>query len=309
MERELIAWLKSRIQHHPHVRRGIGDDCAILHPSPASEFVVTTDMLMDRVDFLWGTHDPLLIGRKCLAVNLSDLAAMGARPIAAFVSLAIPKSFSIDSIQSLMQGMLDLVSEYEFEIAGGDTNTHDGALVVSVTAIGAAPVGQAWTRDGAKPGDRLLVTGPLGGSLLEHQFTFTPRVREALAWREVAEIHAAIDISDGFALDLSRLLEASKCGAVIDESRLPISDAARRMSVSGSGRTLLEHALGDGEDFELILAAAPDQADRLVEYAKRNGQSLIDVGEVTEARNIVVRTTSGAMEPLAITGFVHRLDA
>lgn len=308
MERDLIDWLKSRAPRHPHVRRGIGDDCAVLTQSAVSETVVTTDMLMDQVDFVWGKHDPKRIGRKCLAVNLSDLAAMGATPVAAFVSLAIPKSFEPAAVQLLMEGVIELANEYGLELAGGDTNTYDGPLAVSITALGEAPVGGSWMRDGAKVGDRILVTGPLGGSLLEHQFTFTPRVHEALAYRDVAEVHAAIDISDGFSLDLSRLLEASQCGAIIEESAIPISDAARRMSASGSGKTSLEHALGDGEDFELILTATPQAAQRLLEFAVRHGQLLIDVGEITLGREVLLRSSEGLVRPLPISGFIHRLD-
>lgn len=307
MEHELITWLTARTHRVAGVRLGIGDDAAILTPSPGCEIVVTTDMLMDRVDFLWDTHDPQLIGRKCLAVNLSDLAAMAARPVAAFVSLAIPRSCQLPQVQQLLQGTLDLAAQFNVEIAGGDTNTHDGPLVVNVTAIGEAPIGRAWTRTGAKPGDRILVSGALGGSISEHQFTFTPRVKEALAWREVATVNAAMDISDGFSLDLSRLLRASAAGAIICEDRLPISDAAHSLYTSGSGKTPLQHALGDGEDFELILCAAPQAAEQLLDFAKRNGQTLIDVGEVTEGDALRMRTSGGQIEPLPIAGFQHRL--
>ncbi len=307
MEHELIDWLRGRTKRAAGVRIGIGDDGAILTPSAGCEFVVTTDMLMDGVDFLWGEHDPVLIGRKCLAVNLSDLAAMAARPVAAFVSLALPRLFSLEQVKMLMGGMLDLAANFEMEIAGGDTNSYDGPLVVSVTAMGEAPLGRAWTRNGAKVGDRILVSGALGGSLLEHQFTFTPRVREALAWREAIEIHAAIDISDGFSLDLSRLLKASGVGAIVEESRIPISDAAQSMSLAGSGKSPLAHALGDGEDFELILCAAPDVTERILEFSRQDGQTLIDVGRVTEGREILLRTLKGAVALLPISGYEHRL--
>lgn len=307
MENELIQWLRVRTKRTAGVRIGIGDDAAILTPSSGNELVVTTDMLMDRVDFIWGEHDPALIGRKCLAVNLSDLAAMAARPLAAFVSLALPRSFSLEQVKKLMGGMLDLAAEFEMEIAGGDTNSYDGPLVVSVTAMGETPQDNAWTRAGAKPGDRILVSGPLGGSIVEHQFTFTPRVREAQAWREVDTIHSAIDISDGFSLDLSRLLNASSVGAIIEESQIPISDAARQMSAAGSGKTPLAHALGDGEDFELILSVAPDAAKVLLNSARSKGQTLIEVGQVIEGSEILLRSSNGKTAPLPITGYEHRL--
>lgn len=307
MEHELIDWLTSRTKRGGGVRLGIGDDAAILAPSPGSEMVVTTDMLMDRVDFLWDTHDPALIGRKCLAVNLSDLAAMAAQPIAAFVSLAIPRSFSLLSVQQLLQGVLDLAAEFELEIAGGDTNTHDGPLVISVTAIGETPFGRAWRRDGAKPGDRILVSGQLGGSISDHQFTFKPRVREAIAWREAAQVHAAIDISDGLSLDLSRMLRASRVGAILEERRIPISDAARHLSSAGSGKSPVQHALGDGEDFELLLCAQPSAADELLAFARRHNQTLIDVGEITEDSAMLLQDAKSQLTPLLITGYEHQL--
>jgi thiamine-monophosphate kinase len=308
MEEELVQWLRSRANSSSAVPRGIGDDAAILSPSSGAELCVTTDMLMDRVDFLWDRHEPALIGRKCLGVNLSDLAAMAARPTAAFVSLAIPKSTSLECIQQLMEGMIALAAEFGVVIAGGDTNTHDGPLVVSVTAMGETPIGRAWTREGANPGDRILVTGPLGGSILGRQFTFTPRVREALAWREAAQVTAAIDISDGFGLDLSRLLSASGLGAIIQAARLPLSDAAIEMSRSeGSEKSPLQHALGDGEDFELILTAAPDEAQKLLRFSKERGMTLIDVGETTAERNLWLEESDGRRVPLPASGFRHEL--
>lgn len=306
MEHELIAWLKERVHHAPGVQLGIGDDAALLAPTPGSELVVTTDMLMDQVDFLWTTHDPALIGRKCLAVNLSDLAAMAAKPVSAFVSLAIPRSERFAKVQQLLNGLLDLAAEFEVEIAGGDTNTHDGPLVVSVTAMGEVPSGKAWKRTGAKPGDRILLTGPLGGSILEKQFTFTPRVREALAWRNVGDVRAAIDISDGFSLDLSRLLRASAAGAVIDQDRFPIAPAAHQRS-SDSGKSPFQHALGDGEDFELILCAERSAAATLLDFAKRSGQTLLDIGEVTQGDAMLLREPSGQLVPLPVAGYEHRL--
>lgn len=307
MEHELIAWIDERVKCVPGVRLGIGDDAAILAPSPGCEMVVTTDMLMDQVDFIWGTHDPLLIGRKCLAVNLSDLAAMAAKPIAAFVSLAIPRSFSLMQVQQLLQGALDLAAEFEIQIAGGDTNTYDGPLVVSVTAIGETPIGRAWTRSGVKLGDRILVTGPLGGSITEKQFTFMPRVKEALAWREIVNIHAAIDISDGFSLDLTRLLKLSRVGAIVEETHIPITNAARELAKNGAGKSPLAHALSDGEDFELILCAAPDAAKRLFDFAADRGHTLIDVGEITKGNAAQLRDAEGRLSPMPIAGYEHRL--
>src|SRR5439155_14937210 len=182
-----------------------------------------------------------------------------AAPLAALVSLALPRQGGESLAQRLYEGMLPLAAEFDCPIAGGDTNSWDGPLVISVTALGEVPPQRRWLRNGAHPGDAILVTGEFGGSIRGRQFDFRPRVREALWLADNATVDAAIDVSDGLSLDLFRICEASGCGAVIELSSIPIAEAAMQMSRE-DGSSPSDHALGDGEDFELILVVPPDVA-------------------------------------------------
>ena len=263
MELELIEWLRRRVRTSAAIEQGIGDDAAILALPPERRLVVSTDLLLDGVHFRLAEVSPQRVGRKCLAVNLSDLAAMAAEPLAAFISLALPRDQGLELGQALYAGMLPLAEEFAIPIAGGDTNSWEQPLAVNVTVLGSVAPGRAWLRSGAQVGDWVLVTGSLGGSLLGHHFDFRPRVHEARMLADRYPIHAAMDISDGLALDLSRLARESRCGACLELDSIPISPAAHQMAAA-DGRSPLEHALGDGEDFELLLALAPEEAIRLL---------------------------------------------
>lgn len=305
MERELLAWLRDRLPPHPRVPLGFGDDAALLEARPGWRMVVTTDMLTEGVDFIVGEHEPPRIGRKALAVNLSDLAAMGAEPVAAFVSLALPKAGGLELAHALYEGILPLAAEFELAIAGGDTNSWDGPLVINVTAIGECEENRELRRDGALPGDAILVTGEFGGSLLGKQFDFTPRVREARWLVEHCQIHAAMDVSDGLSLDLSRLASASGCGAALDLGCIPISASARVFADSRKdGRTALDHALSDGEDFELILAAPPKQAEELVR-SQPLGVPLMRIGTFVAETGLWSQQPDGKRIPLSPDGYEH----
>lgn len=235
MENDLVRWFRENLPAHPRLLVGAGDDAAILRMSDEANLVATTDMLMDGVDFVLAEHEPERIGRKALAVNLSDLAAMAAQPVAALVSLALPRRGGEALAKQLYAGMLPLAAQFDCPLAGGDTNSWDGPLVISITALGEVPPQRRWRRSGARPGDLLLVTGSFGGSILGKQFDFTPRIREALWLAEHAEIHA-MDVSDGLSLDLARLIEASGCGATLEEELIPIARAAHELN-KRDGRT------------------------------------------------------------------------
>ncbi len=264
MESEFIDWLRPRAPTSSAVLVGIGDDAALLD-LPSQRCVVTSDMLMDGVDFVLDQVDPRRVGRKALAVNLSDLAAMAARPVAVIVSIAVPRHAPLSLPQSLYAGLIELAEEYQVALAGGDTNRWEHPLAISVTAIGEPTERGVLRRSGARPGDAIVVTGEFGGSILGRHFDFTPRVTEVLALHRRYELHAGIDVSDGLSLDLSRLAQESGCGAMIVPQAIPISPAAVQFALQrNDGSTPLDHALGDGEDFELILAVPADQAERLL---------------------------------------------
>jgi thiamine-monophosphate kinase len=263
METEFIQWLRSRVPSHLQLLVGPGDDAAVLRLAAGGGCVVTSDMLSDGVDFILGQCEPRLVGRKSLAVNLSDLAAMAARPVAAVVSLMLPRQDALRLAQELYEGLLPLADEFGVAIAGGDTNTWDGGLVICVTALGEAGPRGSLLRSGARPGDEILVTGQFGGSILGKHFQFTPRVHEAWLLHQRYELHAGTDVSDGLSLDLSHILDESGCGAVLELEAVPISDAAHQLA-ERDPPSPLEHALADGEDFELILAVPPAEAARLL---------------------------------------------
>jgi thiamine-monophosphate kinase len=303
MEPEFLSWLRGRLPSHPQLQLGVGDDAAILQLAQDARCVVTSDMLNDGVDFLWNQCDGSLVGRKSLAVNLSDLAAMAARPLAAVVSLALPRRNALEVACQLYDGLLPLAAEFGIAIAGGDTNVWDGPLAISITAIGEVTERGALLRGGARPGDAILVTGRLGGSLLGRHFRFTPRVREALLLNERYALHAGIDVSDGLSLDLSRLAQESGCGAVLELEAVPIHDDAYRIA-AGGGATPCEHALGDGEDFELILAVAPEEATRLLADQPLN-VPLSRIGSFIAEPGLYRAEADGRRRPLAPRGYEH----
>ncbi|MFO0820321.1 MAG: thiamine-phosphate kinase [Pirellulales bacterium] len=310
MEAELIRWLRSRIPAHPQLSLGIGSDAAVVS-LPSQRAVVTTDALMDGTDFLLSEVDPVRVGHKALAVNLSDLAAMGAKPVAALVALTLPRANALPLAQRLYEGILPLAERFKVAIAGGDTNTWDGPLVISITAIGEPVAERVWTRAGARPGDHIVVTGEFGGSILSKHLDFIPRVDTALHIAAHYRVHAATDVSDGLSLDLNHILEESNCGALLNLERIPIAMAAREMADrEKNSRTPLDRALGDGEDFELVMILSAPEADRLCEDPVLRGDgeaaaSVRIIGRITERRGLWGRVEEGTPEPLVPRGYEH----
>jgi thiamine-monophosphate kinase len=197
--------------------------------------------------------------------------------------------------------MLPLAEEFHTALVGGDTNSWHGPLVLSVAVLGQAarPVRRA----GARPGDWLLLTGPVGGSILGHHLGFVPRVREARRLAEATEIHAMIDVSDGLAADLAHLCAESKCGAVLRAESIPLAAEAARASAEFSP---LEHGLFDGEDFELVLAVDEAAGRRLVAEQPVPEIKLAHIGECVESGLWI--ESEGQRLPLAPRGFVHQLE-
>jgi thiamine-monophosphate kinase len=307
MESDFIAWLRKRLPPHPQLLLGPGDDAAILQLSRDAGCVVTVDMLNDGVDFRLAEIDPRRAGRKALAVNLSDLAAMAAKPVAAVVALALPRVGGGELAVALYEGMVPLAERYGVAIAGGDTNSWDGPLAISITAIGETTPRGPLLRGGAKPGDLILVTGSFGGSILGKHFDFEPRVPEALLLNDRYELHAGIDCSDGLSLDLSRMAAESNVGAVLDLKTIPIADAARQLAnAKPAGGAALDHALSDGEDFELILAVPPAEAARILRDQPLSGVPITVIGEFIATPGLWQTDVSGVRSPLYPRGFEHR---
>ncbi len=296
-EFEFIDWIRRRTPAADRVPVGPGDDCAVLAPG-RSPLLVTTDMLMDGIDFRLGEVEPRRVGRKAMAVNLSDIAAMAGEPVGAVVAVALPRSRA-GLAEDLYTGLREMADAFDTPIVGGDTNSWDGPLAITVTIFGesARPV----RRNGAQPDDWLFVTGPLGGSILGHHFDFTPRIREARLLADAVDLKAMIDISDGLSQDLHHILTESHCGAELDAAAIPIGDAARTLSAQ-TGKSPLEHALGDGEDFELVFAVSAADGARLL---KVSPVPVWKIGECVPNGYWIVE--NGLRRALAPTGWAHQL--
>ncbi|MBN9517357.1 thiamine-monophosphate kinase [bacterium] len=302
-EFDYIAWLRSRTPADPRVPVGPGDDCAVLAPA-GRPLLVTTDLLTDGTDFILAEVGPRAAGRKAMAVNLSDVAAMAGVPTAAVVAVALPRGGGRSLGEELYVGIREVADEFGVAVVGGDTNSWEGALVVTVTLLGEATARGPVLRSGAKPGDWVMLTGPVGGSIRGRHLTPTPRVREALRLHNLVDLHAMIDLSDGLAADLNHVLEESRCGAVLDAAAIPIHADAVELAKT-SGKTPLAHALGDGEDFELLFTVSAADGAALLRDQPVPGVTLAKVGEcVGEGLWL---EEGGARRPLAPAGWVHEL--
>ena len=295
-----IDWIRARTASHPAVPLGIGDDAAWLRLSPPGECLVTVDMLMEGVDFRFPDADPQMVGRKALAVCLSDIAAMAGRPLAAFVSLALPKTGGRQLAEALHAGIEMLAGEFNVAIAGGDTNSWDGRLVLSVTLLGQPTGSGPVRRSGAEAGDWIMVTGDFGGSISGKHLSFQPRVAEALALHQAVRLHAMIDVSDGLAADLHHILDESRKGAIVRAADVPVSEAARRLA----GKSPLERAFGDGEDFELLFTVSEEVGRRLLADPPFETR-LTHIGEITAERSCRMIGADGRSSPLERLGWVY----
>lgn len=308
MELDFVAWLRERLPRSEHVALGVGDDAAVVDLSSPT-LVTTADLLIDGVHFRTEEHPPERIGRKALAVNLSDLAAMAAKPVGALVSLALPRDAAggmaaDDLARRLVEGMLPLAEEFACPIVGGDTNVGSGPLTIAVTAFGEPTDRGVVRRDGAVAGDYLMMTGEeLGGSLVGKHLDFTPRVAEALDLAQRFDLHAMMDLSDGLAADLPRMCTASGVGATVFAYHLPISEAVKA-AAARTGREAIEHALSDGEDFELLMAVDKETAREMLQWPPESG--VFWIGEFNEAAGVRLRLHDGETRPLSNTGYEHR---
>jgi len=278
----------------------LGDDAAVLDVPAGLQVVVSTDLLIESTHFRRDWSDAYSIGWKAAAVNLSDMAAMGADPTFAFVSLALTTEDTVESLERLYDGLSDCLNRYGARLAGGDTNAGPSGLSINITQLGTVPSGTALTRSGAKPGDVLLVTGTLGDSaaglalllahgpakaeklshgLLTAHRRPQPRIVAARAARETGLVHACMDISDGLAGDLPKLCAASGVGARVSIALLPVSEALLAAEAV-LDKCALDYALSGGEDFELLLAVAPTSVETVRAAIAATGTSLTQIGEV-----------------------------
>jgi thiamine-monophosphate kinase len=277
-----------------------GDDMAALSADDAG-LLWTVDMLMDGVDFDSGVHGWAAIGRKAMAVNLSDCAAMAVVPAAALCAVSLCDALTMQDAVDLVHGAHECGLRFGCPIVGGDTNSWSAPTVVSISvAARALPDRPPVRRAGAQPGDRIWLTGPVGGSILGRHMTFEPRVELALQISRELRPHAMIDISDGVAFDLGRVLEASSCGAVVDSAALDAATHADAVRLAQrDGRPPREHALHDGEDFELIVVLSPDASP---EACRRLG--LLSLGQIIGEPGMML-DEAGRRTTIPLRGWEH----
>ncbi len=315
----------------PRVIRGIGDDAAVLQPSRGRQLVLTTDLLAEGVHFDLRTSSLEDIGYKAAIANVSDIAAMGARPEHVLVSIALPASFTTQHVLRLYKGMMDACRPCGVTLIGGDTSASRHGLLLSLTVTGSVPAGAALMRNGARVGDLLYVTGTLGDALAGLTLLSRGRQRRATPSlkspdrrflitrhrRPVARVllgqtvsahrlaSAAIDLSDGLSGDLHHLCEQSRVGAEVDAAALPLSPALRAYARS-CHTDPLALALQGGEDYELLFTVPPTKQQALRRVARHRGWLLTCIGVIrTNAFGVRVRETTGRIRRLPVTSYVH----
>jgi thiamine-monophosphate kinase len=302
------------------VRLGIGDDCAALSLPPGELLLTTTDLLIEQVHFRHDWTDLRTLGRKSVAVNVSDIAAMGGTPRHLFLGLAVPVGMSVENLDDFVAGFLEAARHYGATLAGGDTCRSPGPLLISVTAEGSVPERELVCRRGARPGDAVYVSGALGDSGLALQLLLAgeapdpflarrhhdPEARTGLgrALAQTAIPTAMIDISDGLLADLGHILESSQVGATIEATALPLSETFRRALAQEPA--LFDLALSGGEDYELLFTVPPEREADLAALAKSAEVPVTRLGKITSAAGgLIVLDRDGCPIPPRKTGYDH----
>ncbi len=316
---------------HPSSLLSIGDDAAVIRQRAGRETVITTDLLIEEIDFRLDTTTPRLLGHKALAVSLSDIAAMGARPRHALLSIGVPREiWHTNFVDEFYDGFFALAASYGVELVGGDVSRSPARIVIDSIVLGEVERGRAVTRSGARAGDHLFVTGALGGAaaglrllergmnlreklprplrdaaaeaLLPRQLGPEPRVPWGALLGEERLATAMIDVSDGLSSDLAHLCRASRVGAVIDARRVPINPAV----ITLCGRRALDPlqlALHGGEDFELLFTVHPRDLRRLPRAL--GGVPATYLGDMTDDAGRVLISEGARRWPLVPAGFTH----
>ena len=288
---------------------GIGDDASVLRVPAGHEILVTTDFSLEGVHFRREWHSPEVVGHRCLARGLSDIAAMGGEPIAAFLSLALPGKLQQGWVDGFLRGLLRLARRFSVQLAGGDTAQSPDGILADIVVLGSIPKGQAILRSEARPGDRIYVTGELGSSAAALEMLYSGRKPGAGLYRrhatpepriEVGKIlgkrqlaAAMIDLSDGLSTDLAHICEESAVGAEIMEQSIP------RANLGRGTRASLKYALHGGEDYELLFTSATQVPSKIA------GVRITEIGRITRARKITLLSHSGSRQELRAAGWEH----
>ncbi len=301
-EQDLVQWIRQRAKPAAGVTTGIGDDAAIVDASPDGPWCIACDQTVENVHFRRDEARWSEVGHKALARNLSDLAAMGARPWLALNSLGIPAGTSRAVAEELLEGLWHCAEANETSIIGGDLCRTPELVSLDVTVIGKLEGRRPLLRSAAKAGDELWVTGKLGASREGHHLRFAPRWREAVALADSPWVHACMDLSDGLARDLTLLAEASGVGFLVEESQTP-----RRRRADGQEATW-NQVLHDGEDFELLFTTAAGKENRWRQSASLERVPLTRIGCIVP-EGMHSRNEQGDVTPWPRGGYEHQFDS
>ena len=326
----LIERLRSKFNtHSSRIKKGIGDDSAVFSTHPNTLQLTSTDALIESIHFDLKTISPDQLGRKAIAVNISDIAAMGGTPYLALISLALPSSTSTKFIDKLYSGLQTICDSNKIELVGGDTVASPKHLFINVCVVGEAFKDRVFYRTGAKPGDQIFVTGNLGDSAMglkilrekikksgsiKHKNTLVkkhlepiPRVKESsLLARSKLKITSMIDISDGLTQDLGHLCTENNLGANLYEDRLPVSKALYNVCLQKKYNPI-DWILQGGEDYELLFTIKPEDVKKLEKLFLKANVFASHIGEITKSpKKIILIKGNGSKIPLrAATGFNH----
>jgi len=327
-ESEIISKIKQRARLTDQVLRGIGDDAAVIQCSPGKDLLACCDLMVEGVHFQLDWTPARLLGRKALAINLSDIAAMGGVPRFAMVSIALTGRCSSEFTDEMFAGLFEIAEAHGVSLIGGDTSSSRDSLFIDVSVIGECAAGKAVTRDGAKPGDVIYVSGSLGASamglrllqdgvrldrvakddirhqlLLKHLAT-EPRTQLGRMIGETGIATAMIDISDGLSTDLSHLLDESGYGAIIRADAIPIAECVRGFSAGSLDVDPVNLALKSGEEYELLFAAKPDRTKEIEDLSRELDIAVAAIGEIVEARGLELER-EGVSELIVPSGYEH----
>ncbi len=327
----LIDRFRSHLKFHsPRTKIGIGDDCAVYTGKTGKYQIISTDALIENIHFKLSTTEPHLLGRKALSVNISDIAAMGGTPCLALVTLGIPKTLPKKFLDSLYRGINEVCLEHKIEIVGGDTSASPSHLFINITIVGEAGKKQLITRSGARPGDKIFVTGTPGQSALGLKLLSSSRkkwkgnikfkkkmiqahknpvprlVESQKLVNSSARITSMIDISDGLAQDLLHICEASKVGAVIREEWLPKSMELKNLT-SLNNLKIMDYILAGGEDYELLFTLKSEDVRKIIDQFKNAKTPVTQIGEVTtHPQKVILLNEDGKSQSLKkLSGFDH----
>jgi thiamine-monophosphate kinase len=311
------------------VIKAIGDDAAAFTTDPGQIALITTDLLVERIHFLRKEVSGFDLGYKSLAVNLSDIAAMGGTPLESFVSIAIPEDCSLGYLEAIYDGMRDLAGKFLVNILGGDTTTSKTDLIINVVVYGMVAEEQMLCRDAAKPGDIVFSTGYLGDSkaglhlilhgiaadsadlrkLLRAHLLPEPHVAEGRFLAEHPAVKAAIDTSDGLSSDLGHITEESSVGATLFANALPISDSLKAFCERFDFDPF-EYALSGGEDYTLLCTVRPDDASEIARsFQCRFDRPLFRIGVISEGSGMEIVFPDESCKSILPTGWDHFRDA